>query len=83
MDDRQGPTRNKLRSTGTARRLGKRLYRLPNANRQIYNVGLMKPAQPTKLSPAPRELTLLHIFCLIHVHSLNALARIDLHRAND
>ena len=33
-----------------ARRLGKRRYRLPNNNRQIYNVGLMKPAQPTKLA---------------------------------
>ena len=32
-----------------ARRLGRRRYRLPNNNRQIYNVGLMKPAQPTML----------------------------------
>ena len=33
-----------------ARRLDKRLYCLPNNNRQIYDVGLMRPAQPAKLA---------------------------------
>ena len=33
-----------------ARRLGKRPYCLPNNNRQIYDVGLMRPAQLAKLA---------------------------------
>ena len=45
---------NLLRPAGLARRLGKQLYRLPNTNRRVTMLGLMRPAQATILRNTPR-----------------------------